>query len=151
MNKDIDIDIIEQSKKIAAYTAVDEFIKDNMVVGIGSGSTITYAIQRLEERTKTEGLKVICIPSSFQSSHLILKSSLTIGDLERYPQIDVTIDGADEVDEHLNLMKGGGGCQTQEKIVAFNAKVYVIIADYRKQSKILGEKWKNGVPIEVIF
>jgi ribose 5-phosphate isomerase A len=64
--------------------------------------------------------------------------------------MDVAIDGADEVDEHLNLIKGGGGCQTQEKIIAYNAKKLFIVADYRKKSQKLGQNWKQGVPIEVI-
>ncbi len=59
-------------------------------------------------------------------------------------------DGADEVDSSLNCIKGGGGCQTQEKIVAFNSTTFVVVADYRKDSKKLGEKWKEGIPIEVL-
>lgn len=72
-----------------------------------------------------------------------------MGDLSSTPELDVAIDGADEVDDHLNLIKGGGGCLTQEKIVAFNAKRFIIVADNRKRSKTLGTKWKE-VPIEVI-
>ncbi|MHA1584028.1 MAG: ribose 5-phosphate isomerase A, partial [Promethearchaeota archaeon] len=73
-----------------------------------------------------------------------------LGDLSRYPTIDVDIDGADEVDASLNLIKGGGGCHVQEKIIASCAEKLVIVADYRKDSKNLGNKWKKGVPIEVI-
>jgi ribose 5-phosphate isomerase A len=141
---------IEIAKKKAAYTAVDEFIKDKMIVGIGSGSTVSYAVERIIQRVKEEKLKLICIPTSFQSTQLIVEGKLTLGDLSRYPVIDVDIDGADEVDAHLQLIKGGGGCQTQEKIVASNSKTLIIIADYRKDSKILGEQWKKGIPIEVI-
>nr|XP_013026392.1 unnamed protein product [Anser cygnoides domesticus] len=65
-------------------------------------------------------------------------------------QLDVAIDGADEVDSNLNLIKGGGGCLTQEKIVAGYAKCFIVIADYRKKSESLGEQWKKGIPIEVI-
>ncbi|XP_010708959.1 ribose-5-phosphate isomerase [Meleagris gallopavo] len=65
-------------------------------------------------------------------------------------QLDVAIDGADEVDSDLNLIKGGGGCLTQEKIVAGYAKCFIVIADYRKKSESLGEQWKKGIPIEVI-
>lgn len=72
-----------------------------------------------------------------------------MGDLNVYPELDVAIDGADEVDKHLNCIKGGGGCLTQEKIVAFNAKLFVVVADYRKNSTTLGKTWKE-VPIEVI-
>lgn len=64
--------------------------------------------------------------------------------------IDVTIDGADEVDAQLNCIKGGGGCQLQEKIVAFSSKQFIVIADFRKESSTLGQQWTKGVPIEVI-
>jgi len=142
--------LIEIAKKKAGIAAVDEFVKDGMVLGIGSGSTVVYAVDRLVERTKHEGLKVVCIPTSFQSTQLIVNGGLTLGDLSLYPNIDVDIDGADEVDEHLNLIKGGGGCLLQEKIVASNSEKLIIVADYRKNSKILGEQWKKGIPIEVI-
>lgn len=141
---------IELAKKKAGYAAVDEFIKDGMVVGIGSGSTVVYAVERLIEKVKNEKLTIVCIPTSFQSIQLIVEGGLTLGDLSRYPEIDVDIDGADEVDSNLQLIKGGGGCQVQEKIVASASKQVVIIADYRKDSKNLGENWKKGVPIEVI-
>ncbi len=79
-----------------------------------------------------------------------LTGGLKIGDLSTHSEIEVAFDGADEIDENFNLIKGGGGCHCQEKIVAFNSKKLVIIADYRKKSKHLGENWKQGVPIEVI-
>ncbi len=137
------------AKKKAGIAAVDEFVKDGMILGIGSGSTVVYAVNRLVERMKLDGLKVVCIPTSFQSTQLIVNGGLTLGDLSRFPNIDVDIDGADEVDENLNLIKGGGGCLLQEKIVASNSEKLIIVADYRKNSKILGEQWKKGVPIEV--
>ncbi len=68
-----DDQLVEQAKKLAGYAAVDEYIKDQMVVGLGSGSTIVYAAERLSQRVKEEGLKVVCIPTSFQSIQLILK------------------------------------------------------------------------------
>lgn len=141
---------IEDAKKKAGYAAVDKFIKNNMIVGIGSGSTVVYAVERLVERVKSEKLNLICIPTSFQSYQLITTNKLNLGSLDQYPKIDVDIDGADEVDAQLNVIKGGGGCHVQEKIVAFNSKQLIIIADYRKDSNYLGENWKNGVPIEVI-
>ncbi len=73
-----------------------------------------------------------------------------MSDLEITPELDVAIDGADEVDEKLTLIKGGGGCLLQEKIVINAAKEFVVVADYRKDSKELGEQWKKGVPIEVL-
>ncbi|XP_024882071.1 ribose-5-phosphate isomerase [Temnothorax curvispinosus] len=141
---------IENAKKIAAYKAVDEYVQNNTAIGIGSGSTVVYAVQRLAERVKEEGLSVICVPTSFQARQLVLDSHLTLGDLETHPQLDCAIDGADEVDENLNLIKGGGGCMLQEKIVACCAKRLIIIADYTKISQRLGEHYKKGIPIEVV-
>lgn len=109
-----------------------------------------YAVLHLARRVKEENLKVYCIPTSFQARQLIVENGLILTDLDRHPVIDVTIDGADEVDEKLCLIKGGGGCCTQEKIVAAQAAQFVVIADYRKMSSKLGEQWKKGVPIEVL-
>ncbi|XP_043518430.1 ribose-5-phosphate isomerase isoform X2 [Frieseomelitta varia] len=141
---------LESAKKVAAYKAVDEFVKNNSVIGIGSGSTIIYAVHRLVERVKEENLNVVCIPTSFQARQLILNNHLILGDLETYPKLDCAIDGADEVDSDMNLIKGGGGCLLQEKIVASCANQFVIIADYTKNSQQLGEQYKKGIPIEVI-
>ncbi|NWU58602.1 RPIA isomerase, partial [Dromas ardeola] len=125
-------------------------LQNNQVLGIGSGSTIVHAVHRLAERVKEENLTIDCIPTSFQARQLILQNGLTLSDLDRHPELDVAIDGADEVDSNLNLIKGGGGCLTQEKIVAGYAKCFIVIADYRKKSESLGEQWKKGIPIEVI-
>ncbi|MBD3353454.1 MAG: ribose 5-phosphate isomerase A [Candidatus Lokiarchaeota archaeon] len=141
---------IEDAKKKAGYKAVDNHIKDKMVLGIGSGSTVVYAVQRLVQRVKEEKLDIICIPTSFQSYQLITNNNLKLGNLDSIEKIHVDIDGADEIDEKLNVIKGGGGCHVQEKIVASNSEELIIIADYRKDSKKLGEKWKKGIPIEVI-
>jgi ribose 5-phosphate isomerase A len=142
--------LIEIGKKNAATKAVDENIKKNMIIGIGSGSTVVYAVQRLGEINKEKSLNLKCIPSSFQAYQLIIQNGLNLVSLEQFPEIDIDIDGADEIDEDLNLIKGGGGCLVQEKIVASNSKELVIIADFRKNSKKLGMKWKKGIPIEVI-
>jgi len=143
-------DSIEQSKKAAGYAAVNQYVKDKMIVGVGSGSTVVYVVERLIQRVKEEKIDLVCIPTSFQATQLINEGGLVLGTLDKYPQLDVTIDGADESDHQLNLIKGGGGCQTQEKIVAYNAKTFIVVADYRKESNKLGENWKKGVPLEVI-
>lgn len=104
---------LETAKKIAAEKAVNDHVKDNLIVGIGSGSTIVYAVNRLVERVKTEKLNIVCIPTSFQAKQLILQNHLTLGELETYPVLDVAIDGADECDRDLNCIKGGGGCLLQ--------------------------------------
>jgi len=140
---------IEQGKRAAAYKAVDDIVSSALsVVGIGSGSTIRYAVDRLKDRSDLE--HVVYIPTSFQSRNLIQDANLKLGTLERYPIIDITIDGADEVDVHLNCIKGGGACHLQEKIIAFASKRFIVIADDRKRSRQLGVNWTKGVPLEVV-
>jgi ribose 5-phosphate isomerase A len=155
----------EAGKKAAGKKAVEYVTQSTHVVGIGSGSTVVFAIEHLADRVK-EGLQIVCIPTSYQSRELIIKHELPLGDLDRNSSIDVTIDGADEVDEQMNLIKGGGGCLLQEKIIASCSKQLIIVADDGKDSKKLGEKWKkgainwvlptfdrakcSGVPIEVV-
>merc|ERR1712029_585210 len=141
---------VEAAKALAGAAAVDTHVSvQTKVVGVGSGSTIVYAVQRLAERVKQEGLDIKCVPTSFQARQLIHSHGLTLSDLECEGRIDVTIDGCDEADSNLCLIKGGGGCQTQEKIVAEYSDKFVVIADYRKQSERLGEAW-DYVPIEVV-
>ncbi|XP_070261943.1 ribose-5-phosphate isomerase [Myotis yumanensis] len=140
----------EEAKKLAGHAAVENHVRNNQVLGIGSGSTIVHAVQRIAERVKQENLNLVCVPTSFQARQLILQYGLTLSDLDRHPEIDLAIDGADEVDADLNLIKGGGGCLTQEKIVAGYASRFIVIADFRKDSKNLGDQWHKGIPIEVI-
>lgn len=141
---------LEEAKQVAACRAVDEFVTDNCILGVGSGSTVVYAVQRLAERIERENIKVTCIPTSFQAKQLILKYNLVLGELDVHPVLDVTIDGADEVDSNMTLIKGGGGCLLQEKIVASCSKKLIVIADYTKDSVMLGDRYKKGIPIEVI-
>lgn len=141
---------IEASKRLAARRAVDDWVRDGMVVGVGSGSTIVYGIKRLAERVREEGLRVTCVPTSFQSKILLSELGVPLTDLTVAPVLDVAIDGADEVDRQLNCIKGGGGCQTLEKLVASAAKHFVVIADGSKQSPRLGTRWRKGIPIEVL-
>jgi len=142
--------LIEEGKKNAAIKAVEDHIKSGMVLGIGSGSTVVYAVEKIAELNEENNLNLKCIPTSFQSYQLIVENGLTLASLDQYPELDLDIDGADEIDKNLNLIKGGGGCLVQEKIVASNSKKLVIVADFRKNSENLGEKWKRGIPIEVI-
>lgn len=141
---------MDVGKQTAAVEAVNKFVSNNQNVGIGSGSTIVFAVKRLAERVKVENLNVKCVPTSFQAKQLILENNLILSDLEQTPELDVAIDGADEVDAKGNCIKGGGGCLTQEKIIASCAKTFVIIADSTKNSITLGTNWKKGVPVEVV-
>ena len=146
----VDENLIELGKKNAAFRAVEENVKKNMILGIGSGSTVVYAVKKIAEINQNNNLNLKCIPTSFQSHQLIVENGLNLVSLDQYPEIDLDIDGADEIDKSLNLIKGGGGCLVQEKIIASSSKKLVIIADYTKKSEYLGEHWKKGVPIEII-
>ncbi|CAK7893837.1 ribose-5-phosphate isomerase [[Candida] anglica] len=142
--------LVEKAKKAAAYKAVDDnFPKSAKVIGVGSGSTVVYVAERLGQLPQKNDF--VCIPTGFQSKQLIIDNGLQLGSIEQFPQVDVAFDGADEVDPSLNLIKGGGACLFQEKLVASAAKTFVVVADYRKQSPTkLGNKWRQGVPIEVV-
>lgn len=141
---------LDAAKKLAAYSAVDNHVSTGYTIGIGSGSTIVFAVERIAQRVKNEGLELKCVPTSFQARQLILDNLLYLTDLEVNPILDICIDGADEIDSQLSLIKGGGGCLLQEKIVASCAKEFIVIADYTKDSDLLGTQYTKGIPIEVI-
>jgi len=141
---------MENAKQNASYQAVSDQISDSSVIGIGSGSTVVYAVEKLGLLHR-QGINIkACIPSSFQAQQLILDNGLPLASLNEYPEIDVAFDGADEVDPNLNCIKGGGGCHLQEKLVISNAKKWFIVADQGKKSQKLGSIWKKGIPLEVV-
>jgi ribose 5-phosphate isomerase A len=139
---------VEKAKRKAALEAV-KHVKDGFVIGLGSGSTVAYAAEEIGKRIELEGLRVKAIPTSYQAFMLAIKNGILTTTLDENPRLDLTIDGADQIDEELNLIKGMGGALTREKIVASASKSLIIIADERKKAKILGE---NGqpVPMEVL-
>jgi ribose 5-phosphate isomerase A len=141
-------DWIEKAKKNAALEAV-KHVKDGFIVGLGSGSTAAYAIEEIGNRIKHEALRVFGVPTSYQALLLAVKHRIQITTLEEHPTLDLTIDGADQIDEELNLIKGMGGALAQEKIVAFASKELVIVADESKKVKVLGEN-NHPVPVEVL-
>eukprot|EP00211_Chloroparvula_japonica_P014409 CAMPEP_0119141886 /NCGR_PEP_ID=MMETSP1310-20130426/31742_1 /TAXON_ID=464262 /ORGANISM="Genus nov. species nov., Strain RCC2339" /LENGTH=235 /DNA_ID=CAMNT_0007133377 /DNA_START=32 /DNA_END=735 /DNA_ORIENTATION=- len=142
---------IREAKRAAAYQAVDDWVKDGMVVGIGSGSTVVFVVEKIVADVRDGRYKdLVCVPTSFQSKQLIEQGGLRLGSLESHPDLDVAIDGADECDAALNCIKGGGGCHALEKLVAWRAKTFVIVADHTKQSQRLGQRWQKGIPIEVL-
>ncbi|GMM35310.1 ribose-5-phosphate isomerase [Saccharomycopsis crataegensis] len=146
-------DPLESAKRVAAYKAVDENFPHEatgeVVVGIGSGSTVVYAAERIGQLPNKANF--VCIPTGFQSQQLIIDNGMKLGRIEQYPEIEIAFDGADEVDYQLNLIKGGGACLFQEKLVASSSKKFIVVADFRKKSpKHLGVAWKKGVPIEVV-
>lgn len=140
----------EETKRLSAYKAVDENFPPNAkVIGIGSGSTVIYVAERIGQFDNKD--EFVCIPTGFQSKNLILDNGLRLGAIEQYPELDIAFDGADEVDNQVNAIKGGGACLFQEKLVAFSAKKFILVADYRKKSPhYLGVQWTKGVPIEVV-
>ncbi|TCD64976.1 ribose-5-phosphate isomerase rki1 [Steccherinum ochraceum] len=147
----VSLEGIEKSKQLAAWSAVDNHVlPEHKIIGIGSGSTVPYVVERILTQGSSVNKDRIFIPTGFQSRQLIISAQLTLGDVSQYPVLDVTIDGADEVDHDLNSIKGGGACQLQEKVLAEAAKTWVMVADYRKNSEVLGTKWKQGIPIEVV-
>jgi ribose 5-phosphate isomerase A len=135
----------EDEKRLAAHASL-EFVHDGNVVGLGSGSTANYAIRQLGERVRS-GLKIVGIPASFRTRDLATEQGIPLATLDDYQEIDVTIDGADEVSPSLDLIKGGGGALLMEKIVASASKQFVVIADHTKQVSVLGHA---PVPVEVI-
>lgn len=141
--------LVEKSKRVAAHRAVDENIfPEAKVVGVGSGSTVVYVAERLGQLPQKN--QFVCIPTGFQSKQLIIANGLTLGTIEQFPRVDIAFDGADEVDPQLALIKGGGACLFQEKLVAEAAANFIVVADYRKESSALGTKWTQGVPIEIV-
>jgi len=133
------------AKKVAAEAAV-EFVQDGMTVGLGTGSTAYYAIHKIAERVK-EGLQIRTVASSRQSEDLALELGIPVVPLSDITEIDVAIDGADEVDANWHLTKGGGGALLREKILAAHSKQFIVIADDTKQVEQLG---KFPLPVEIV-
>jgi ribose 5-phosphate isomerase A len=135
----------DQEKEAAARASL-EFVKDGQVVGLGTGSTAAFFIKLLAERVKA-GLRIRGIPTSVKSQELAASLGIPLTTLDEVQEIAVTVDGADEVDPQLRLIKGGGGAMLREKIVASATKKLVIVADASKQVPVLG---KFPLPVEVI-
>ncbi|KAI3605002.1 ribose-5-phosphate isomerase [Moniliophthora roreri] len=199
-----ELSVIEKSKQLAAWTAVDQHVKSEYrVIGIGSGTNlkmfktatpfhvhqdllyltslsessvkelrptrIVFSFLLVKSSHLLHSYHAYIHDSGFQSKELIVQSGLTLGDVDQYPTIDVTIDGADEVDVELNCIKGGGACHLREKVIAEAALTwalyqlfhtspaskivvsrFILVADYRKNVEYLGTTFKAGVPIEVV-
>ncbi len=144
----VKIDSIQEAKRKAALEAI-KHVKDGFVVGLGSGSTAAFAIEALGERMKAEKLHIMGIPTSYQAFLLAVECGIPITTLDEHPEIDVTIDGADQITPELNLIKGMGAAMAREKIVAAASKLNVIIGDEKKKVKLLGEN-NQVVPVEVL-
>ncbi len=132
-------------KRDVGYKAAEE-VEDGQILGLGTGSTTHYFIEKVGMRVKEEEIDVMGIPTSYQSALLAQQWNIPITSLDEY-SIDLAVDGADEIDPNLNLIKGGGAAHTLEKIVDYSAEELIIIADDSKYVDVLGE---FPVPIEVI-
>jgi ribose 5-phosphate isomerase A len=135
----------DQEKEAAARASL-RFVKDGQVVGLGTGSTAAHFIKLLAEEVK-RGLRIRGIPTSQRSHELAASLGIPLTTLDECQEIAVTVDGADEVDPLLRLIKGGGGAMLREKIVASATQQLVIVADSSKQVPVLGQ---FPLPVEVI-
>jgi len=135
----------EREKELAGRAAA-QFVRDGDVVGLGTGSTAYFAVVALGERVKS-GLKMVGIPTSDATAELARKLAIPLTRLEEHPEIDITIDGADEIDPQLCLIKGGGGALLREKIIATASKKMIVVADSSKTVPVLG---KFPLPVEII-
>ncbi|WP_170784352.1 ribose-5-phosphate isomerase RpiA [Ruegeria lacuscaerulensis] len=137
---------IDRAKYVAARRAAD-LVQDGMRVGLGTGSTAAWMVRRLGERVQEEGLKIKGVPTSTRTAQLAREVGIEVVSLDQAGWLDMTIDGADEFDQEMNLIKGGGGAHLQEKIVATASDQMVVIADAGKEVETLGA---FPLPLEVI-
>jgi ribose 5-phosphate isomerase A len=137
---------LDALKRQAARKAAD-YVRDGMVVGLGTGSTAKHVILALGERIK-KGLKIKGVPTSQETARLARKAKIPLLPDGAVWPIDVAIDGADQVDEQLNLIKGGGGALLKEKIVAAAARQFIVVVDHTKRVPVLGGSFP--LPVEVI-
>jgi len=135
----------QKAKKVAGEAAAD-MVESGMVVGLGTGSTVAWTIRRLGERTREEGLEFLGVPTSFQAESLAIECGIRLTTLNQHPVLDLAIDGADQVDHRLYVIKGGGAAHTREKVVACSAQQFVVVADESKYVKQLS----HPVPLEVL-
>lgn len=137
----------EQKRQAAEHAAT--FIESGMVVGLGTGSTAILMVRRLAELLRSGHLRdVVCVATSNVTEAEARKLHIPITTLEAHPVVDLTIDGADEIDPQLNAIKGGGGALLREKIVAQASRRVIVVVDESKPSPILGTHW--ALPVEVI-
>lgn len=137
----------EDEKRRAALEA-SSLVKDGQVVGLGTGSTVSYMIEELGRRVDEEQLRILGVPTSKATASLAEKVGIPLTTLEEHPELDIAIDGADQVDPNLDLIKGMGGALTREKVVASAAGLFVVIIDEGKMAQKLGVG--QVLPIEVI-
>lgn len=134
--------------KQAAGEAAAGLVRDGMCLGLGTGSTTAYALKAIGQRIQDDDLDVRGVPTSLGADRLARRHGIPLTTLDEHPQLDLAIDGADEVDDALHLIKGGGGAHTREKVVATQAERFVVIVDPSKTVTNLGRE--HPLPVEVV-
>eukprot|EP00602_Paraphysomonas_sp_CaronLab_P000035 CAMPEP_0185025570 /NCGR_PEP_ID=MMETSP1103-20130426/8473_1 /TAXON_ID=36769 /ORGANISM="Paraphysomonas bandaiensis, Strain Caron Lab Isolate" /LENGTH=264 /DNA_ID=CAMNT_0027558791 /DNA_START=104 /DNA_END=895 /DNA_ORIENTATION=+ len=138
----------EKAKQIVGYKSVDDYVKSGMIVGLGTGSTAKYAVERLGQKLKSGELKnIIAIPTSEATKTQALSLGIPLATLNDHSVLDVTIDGADQIDKNFNMIKGGGGALLREKMVEVASKTFIVIADDSKLVRELGPGFP--LPVEI--
>ncbi len=137
----------ENAKRMAAIKA-SKHVEKNFIVGLGSGTTVTYVFRELGRRIREEKLLIYGVPTSHQAFSLAVQNNIPTTTLDEHIQLDIAIDGADQVDKELDMIKGMGGALTREKIVASASKINIIVVDKTKLTKNLGIN--QPVPVEVL-
>jgi ribose 5-phosphate isomerase A len=138
---------LANSKEVAGRRAA-EMIEDGMTVGLGTGSTVFFCLERLAERIREENLVVRCVPTSVDTETKAIERDIPLATLEEVASIDITIDGADEIDESFDMIKGGGGALLREKVVASVTRREVIVIGPDKLVDRLGRRFL--LPVEVV-
>jgi ribose 5-phosphate isomerase A len=136
----------DSPEKRASGIAAASVVESGMVVGLGTGSTVAYTIKELGRRIREEGLEILGVATSYQSEMLAVDVGIPLTTLSQHPELELAIDGIDQVDENLYAIKGGGAAHTKEKIVSFSAERFLVVADESKISKYLDK----AVPVEVL-
>ena len=137
---------METLKKLAGIKAA-EFVEDGMVVGLGTGSTAYYFVEEIGRRIKEEGLQIIAVTTSSVTGKQAEGLGIPLKSIDEVDQVDVTVDGADEVDPQFNGIKGGGGALLMEKVVATPSKDYIWVVD---ESKLVQKLGAFKLPVEVV-
>ncbi|MBS7611313.1 ribose 5-phosphate isomerase A [Candidatus Bathyarchaeota archaeon] len=141
------LEVRREKELVARY--VSSLIKNGEVVGLGSGTTAAMFVRELAKRIESEGLKVVVVPSSIPIKLLALSLKMSVASLDEHPVVDVDVDGADEVDRRLNLLKGGSyGVFTNEKVLAASSRRFLVIVDHTKLVKRLHTRFP--IPVEVL-
>lgn len=136
----------DSPEKRAAGIAASGLVSSGMVIGLGTGSTVAYTIKELGRRVREEGLDILGVVTSYQSEILAIEAGIRLTTLSQNSELDLAIDGADQIDSELRTIKGGGAAHTREKIVSVSAKRFVVVADESKTSTQLD----RPVPVEVL-